>query len=139
MTGGAIGQGIPVATGAALACPERKVVSLEGDGSAMYTIQALWTQARENLNVTTIVFANRSYAILAAELLRVAEAIPSARTGGLIDLGKPNVDWVSLARGMGVEGERVDSLEGLHKSLESSLRTNGPRLIEALMPKAPRG
>lgn len=135
LTGGAIGQGVPTATGAALACPDRKVVTLQGDGGGMYTIQALWTQARERLDVTTIVFANRSYAILGMELQRMAGVQPSARTGGLIDLGNPNLDWVSLARGLGVEGERVDSLEGLHASLASALAARGPRLIEVLMPK----
>jgi acetolactate synthase-1/2/3 large subunit len=138
LTGGAIGQGVPVATGAALACPNRKVVSLQGDGGGMYTIQALWTQARERLDVTTVVFANRSYAILGMELLRMAQAQPSSRTGGLIDLGNPNIDWVSLARGLGVDGERVDSLEGLHASLEASFGARGPRLIEVLMPKPER-
>jgi acetolactate synthase I/II/III large subunit len=130
LTGGAIGQGIPVATGAALACPDRKVISLQADGSAMYTVQALWTQAREKLDVTTIVFANRSYAILGMELARMANAKPSARTGGLIDLGNPAIDWVLLARSMGVEGERVTSLRDLQEKLSASLRASGPRLLE---------
>jgi len=130
LTGGAIGQGIPVATGAALACPDRKVISLQGDGSGMYTIQALWTQAREKLDVTTIVFANRSYAILGMELGRMANAKPSARTGGLIDIGNPAIDWVGLARSMGVEGERVTSLRDLQQKLAASLRVPGPRLLE---------
>ena len=130
LTGGAIGQGIPVATGAALACPDRKVISLQGDGSGMYTVQALWTQAREKLDVTTIVFANRSYAILGMELGRMANAKPSTRTGGLIDIGNPVIDWVGLARSMGVEGERVSSLRDLQQKLAASVRASGPRLLE---------
>lgn len=130
LTGGSIGQGVPVATGAAIACPDRKVVSLQGDGSGMYTIQALWTQARERLDVVTLVFANRSYAILGVELKRMADAAPTARTAGLIDLANPAIDWVSLAKGLGVEGERVSSLESLHAALENALRAKGPRLIE---------
>jgi acetolactate synthase-1/2/3 large subunit len=138
LTGGAIGQGVPVATGAALACPDRKVITLEGDGSGMYTIQALWTQAREKLDVTTIVFANRSYAILGMELSRMANAMPSDRTRGLIDLGNPEVDWVSLARGLGVEGERVTSLRDLEQKLASALRERGPRLLEVPISARPR-
>ena len=130
LTGGAIGQGVPVATGAALACPDRKVVTLEGDGSGMYTIQALWTQAREKLDVTTIVFANKSYAILAMELGRMANAMPSDRTRGLISLGDPDLDWVSIARGMGVQGERVVSLRDLEEKLAAAMRERGPRLLE---------
>lgn len=134
LTGGAIGQGMPVATGAAIACPGRKVVSLQGDGAGMYTLQALWTQAREKLDVTTIVFANGSYAILGIELQRMAGASPTDRTAGLIDLGNPDLDWVSLARGMGVEGERVTSTRELHTKLEAALRGRGPRLLEVRLP-----
>jgi acetolactate synthase-1/2/3 large subunit len=130
LTGGAIGQGIPVATGAALACPDRKVVTLEGDGSGMYTVQALWTQAREKLDVTTIVFANRSYAILGMELGRMANATPSDRTRGLIDIGNPDLDWVSLARGMGVEGDRVTSLRDFEQKFAAAMKSRGPRLLE---------
>jgi acetolactate synthase-1/2/3 large subunit len=128
--GGSIGIGMPLATGAALACPDRKVVSLQADGAGMYTLQALWTQAREKLDVVTIVFANRKYAILGLELERMAGAKPSVRTAGMIDLANPELDWVSLARGMGVEGERAGSLEDLRKKLANALRTRGPRLLE---------
>jgi acetolactate synthase I/II/III large subunit len=130
LTGGAIGQGLPVATGAALACPDRRVVALQADGSGMYTLQALWTQAREQLDVTTIVFANRKYAILGMELERMAGARPSERTAGLISIGNPDLDWVALARGMGVEAERVESLGDLREKLSAALRSRGPRLIE---------
>ena len=134
LTGGAIGQGIPVATGAALACPDRKVISLQGDGSAMYTIQALWTQAREKLDVTTIIYSNRSYAILGMELARMANAKPSSRTRGLIDLSRPEIDWVLLARSMGVEAEHVTSTRDLQEKLSAALRGSGPRLLEVPIP-----
>src|SRR5207244_660151 len=117
LTGGAIGQGMPLATGAAVACPGRRVVSLEADGSAMYTLQSLWTQVREGLDVTTVIFNNRSYAILNLELSRVG-----ARTDGnaadLFDISRPPLDFVSLARGMGVEGTRAESADELVTALE---------------------
>ena len=106
-TGGAIGQGVPVATGVAVACPDRKVVCLEGDGSGMYTLQALWTQAREALDVTTLIFANRSYVILNIELARVGAGIPGPKALSMLDLHNPELDWVKLASGMGVEGGRL--------------------------------
>ncbi|MEA2626860.1 MAG: acetolactate synthase large subunit, partial [Candidatus Binatota bacterium] len=130
LTGGAIGQGLPVAAGAALACPDRKVVALQADGSAMYTLQALWTQAREKLDVTTILFSNRRYAILGMELRRMANAEPTGRTAGLIDLSHPDLDWVQLARGMGVEAEHVETLGGLRRAFAAAMRTPGPRLLE---------
>jgi acetolactate synthase-1/2/3 large subunit len=133
LTGGAIGQGMPVATGAAVACPDRKVVSLEADGSAMYTLQSLWTQARENLDVTTIIFDNRAYAILNLELSRVG-----ARTDGnaadQFDLSRPPIDFVALARGMGVGGTRVETAEEFVDALERSLNEPGPYLIDAIIP-----
>jgi acetolactate synthase I/II/III large subunit len=95
LTGGAIGQGIPVATGAAVACPDRKVVCLHGDGGAMYTLQALWTQAREGLDVTTVFFANRSYAILNIELARVGAGDPGPKAFSMLDLHNPELDWVN--------------------------------------------
>ncbi len=133
LTGGAIGQGMPVATGAAVACPDRKVLSLQADGSAMYTLQSLWTQARENLDVTTIIFDNRSYAILSLELSRVG-----ARTDGnaadLFDISRPPLDFVSLARGMGVEGTRAETADELVRALERALSEPGPHLIDAILP-----
>ncbi len=133
LTGGAIGQGPPCATGAALACPDRRVLSLQADGSGMYTLQALWTQARESLDVTTVVCANRSYRILQIELGRagIAEPGPSARA--LTDLTHPELDWCALARGMGVPGERVETAEELARALEASFREPGPRLVEAVL------
>jgi acetolactate synthase-1/2/3 large subunit len=129
LTGGAIGMGMPVATGAALACPDRRVLSAQADGSAMYTIQALWTQAREGLDVTTVLFSNRRYAILNMELERTGAA-PSEQAGRLFDLGRPDLDFVSLAKGMGVPGTRVESAEALTAAIEASYDESGPRLIE---------
>ena len=133
LTGGAIGQGLPVATGAAVACPDRKVLALEADGSAMYTLQSLWTQAREGLDVTTVIFNNRSYAILNLELSRVG-----ARTDGnaadLFDLSHPPLDFVALARGMGVDGTRAETAEEFTVALERALAEAGPHLIDAILP-----
>jgi acetolactate synthase I/II/III large subunit len=131
LTGGAIGQGLPVATGAAIACPDRPVLSLEGDGSAMYTIQALWTQAREGLDVTTVILANRSYAILDFELSRVGAAARGAAAEQLFGLGRPDLDFVAIADGMGVPGRRVDDAQGFAAALREALAEPGPRLIEA--------
>jgi|HubBroStandDraft_1064217.scaffolds.fasta_scaffold18034_1 acetolactate synthase-1/2/3 large subunit len=132
LTGGSIGQGLPVATGAAVACPGRKVVCLEGDGSGMYTLQALWTQAREKLDVTTVIFANRSYVILNVELKRVgAERGPKAMS--VLDLHNPVLDWVSLAQGMGVEASRATTAEELAAQFASAMAARGPRLIEAVV------
>ena len=129
LTGGAIGMGMPAATGAALACPGRRVLNVESDGSAMYTIQALWTQARESLDVTTLLLSNRSYAILNLELQRTGAA-PSKQAEQLFDLGRPELDFVAIARGMGVPGERVEDGESLVRALGRSYAEPGPRLIE---------
>ncbi len=110
-TGGAIGQGLPAAVGAAIACPERKVISLEADGSGMYTLQALWTMARENLDVVTIVFANRSYAILHGELKQVGAGEPGRNARRMLDLDGPALDWAALAKGMGVDAVRTGDCE----------------------------
>jgi len=133
LTGGAIGQGLPLATGAAVACPDRKVVSLEADGSAMYTLQALWTQAREGLDVTTVIFNNRSYAILAMELGRVGAAAPGPRALDMFDLGRPPLDFVSLAQGMGVPASRAETAEEFTVQLERALAAPGPALVEAAL------
>jgi acetolactate synthase I/II/III large subunit len=133
LTGGAIGQGIPVATGAAVACPDKKVVCLQGDGSAMYTLQALWTQARESLDVTTLIFANRSYAILNIELARVGAGDPGPKAISMLDLHNPVLDWVKLASGMGVEASRATSVEEFAAQFESAMRNRGPRLIEVVV------
>jgi acetolactate synthase-1/2/3 large subunit len=133
-TGGAIGQGLPVATGAAVACPERRVVCVEADGSAMYTIQALWTQAREGLDVTTIVVSNRAYGILQIEMHRVDADPPGPAAAALLDLDRPTIDVVALARGFGVPAVSVTTLEELDAALRRSLTEPGPALIEAVMP-----
>ncbi|MCW5731060.1 MAG: acetolactate synthase large subunit [Alphaproteobacteria bacterium] len=133
LTGGSIGLGMPLATGAAVACPERKVINLEGDGSGMYTLQALWTQAREQLDVLTIVWSNRSYAILKGELMNVGAENPGRKALDMLSLGNPDLDWVSMARGMGVPGQRVDSMAGFIKAFRAGLAAHGPYLIEAVL------
>ncbi len=129
-TGGSIGLGMPLATGAAVACPERKVLCLSGDGSAMYTLQSLWTQAREGLDVTTVVFANRSYEILLGELAKVGAGNAGRTALDMLDLRRPDLDFVSLARGMGVPGTRAESVQGFAWALREGLETPGPYLVE---------
>jgi acetolactate synthase I/II/III large subunit len=136
LTGGAIGYGMPVATGAAVACPDRPVLSLEADGSAMYTLQALWTQARENLDVTTVIFNNRSYAILNMELRRVGVGQPGPKALDMLDLTRPDLDFAALARGMGVDAVRATTAEDFTAALERALAEPGPHLIDAVL--APR-
>jgi acetolactate synthase I/II/III large subunit len=134
LTGGAIGQGMPVATGAAVACPDRKVVSLEADGSALYTIQSLWTQARESLDVVTVLYNNRSYAVLNMELNRVGAESPGPKAKSLLDLSHPDVDFVSIAQGLGVPATRATTADEFSTQLAQALATPGPSLIEALVP-----
>ncbi|HEX8804234.1 MAG TPA: thiamine pyrophosphate-dependent enzyme, partial [Acidimicrobiales bacterium] len=134
LTGGAIGQGMPVATGAAVACPDRRVVSLQADGSALYTIQALWTQAREGLDVTTLVFNNRSYAVLNMELSRVGAAAGGPKARDLLDLSRPDIDFTALATGLGVPATRATTAEELADQLARSLAEPGPSLVEAVVP-----
>jgi acetolactate synthase-1/2/3 large subunit len=131
--GGSIGMGMPVATGAAIACPERKVVALEGDGSGMYTLQALWTQAREGLDVTTLVFANRSYAILRGELANVGAGNPGRKALDMLDIDRPALDWVGLARAMGVPGARAATMEEFNRRLAESIAASGPFLVEVVL------
>jgi acetolactate synthase-1/2/3 large subunit len=133
-TGGAIGLGLPVATGAAIAAPDRPVVCLQADGSAMYTIQALWTQAREGLDVTTVILSNRSYAILNLELARVGAGAGGPRAESLLELSSPDLDFLSLAQGMGVPATRATTAEELVVQLQHALRESGPHLIEAVLP-----
>ena len=128
--GGSIGYGMPVAIGAAIACPERKVIALEGDGSAMYTLQALWTMARESLAVTVLIFANGTYNILRGELTNVGVRNPGPRAVDMLSIGRPDLDWVALARGMGVEASRAETCDELAKALGAGLRAHGPYLIE---------
>ncbi len=134
LTGGSIGQGLPVATGAAIACPDRPVVSIEADGSAMYTLQALWTQAREGLDVTTVLISNRSYAILNLELDRVGAEEAGPRAQRLLDLSEPDLDFATLARGMGVEASVAETADDFTKQLERALGEPGPHLVEAIVP-----
>jgi acetolactate synthase-1/2/3 large subunit len=134
LCGGAIGQGLPVATGAAVACPDRKVICLEADGSAMYTLQALWTQARQGLDVTTVIFNNRSYAILNLELRRVGAEAAGPKALEMLDLSRPDLDFVSLARGMGVDAARANSAEEFNALFQRAMAEPGPHLIEAVLP-----
>jgi acetolactate synthase-1/2/3 large subunit len=133
LTGGAIGQGMPLATGAAVACPSRKVLSLEADGSAMYTAQALWTQARQKLDVTTVIFSNRSYAILNLELARVGATPPGPRALSMLDLSNPTLDFVSLARALGVRAARAETAEAFTQHFRAAMAEPGPCLIEAAL------
>ena len=133
LTGGAIGQGLPCATGAAVACPDRRAIAYQADGSGMYTIQALWTQARESLNVTTVLCNNRSYRILQVELARAGVTEPGRKARSLTDLSNPDIEWTSLARGLGVPAVRVESAEALTRELERSFATPGPALIEMIL------
>jgi acetolactate synthase I/II/III large subunit len=131
--GGAIGLGPPCATGAAIACPDRTVITLQADGSAMYTLQALWTQAREGLNVKTIICNNLGYRILGIELMRAGAKEVGKQAQSLMGLTQPAIDWVSLAKGMGVPGVRVETVEDLEREFERTLAEAGPQLIEAIL------
>ncbi len=134
LTGGAIGDGLPVALGAATACPDRPVLCLESDGSAMYTISALWTMAREQANITTILLNNASYAVLNMELNRVGAEAPGPRAKEMLDLHGPTPDFVSISTGMGVPATRATTAEELCEQMGAALATPGPALIEAIVP-----
>ena len=134
LTGGSIGFGLPNAVGAAIACPQRKVIALAGDGSAMYTIQALWTMAREKLDVSSIIFNNRSYAVLNVELQRVGAGGAGSKARAQLDLNQPQLDFVRLGEGMGVASRRASTTEEFLAAFEHALRTPGPHLIEAVVP-----
>lgn len=131
--GGSIGYGLPVALGASIACPGRRVVALVGDGSAFYTEQALWSMARENCDITVVIYANRTYAILQGEWRNMGAGTPGQGAKDLLNLDRPEPDWVSIARGHGVNAKRVDTAEALTAALESSYCTPGPTLIEAMI------
>jgi acetolactate synthase-1/2/3 large subunit len=131
-TGGSIGYALPCAAGAAIACPDRKVIVLESDGSGMYTPQALWTHAREQLNILTVVFANHTYQILRDEMSNVG-ATPGAKAGPLMDIGSPRIDWVALARTFGLEAFRARTTDELLQHLQAGLATDGPALIEVAL------
>jgi acetolactate synthase-1/2/3 large subunit len=133
LTGGAIGQGLPVAVGAALACPDRKVVAFQADGSAMYTLQALWTMAREGLDVTVVLCANHKYSILQFELFRAGITEPGPQARALTDLGSPELDFTALASGLGVAASRAATADQLVAQLQEALASPGPQLIEAVL------
>ena len=134
LTGGAIGDGLPMALGAAVACPDRPVIGVQADGSAMYTISALWTHAREGLDVTTVLFNNSAYAILRGELAQVGVSGYGERARRLLDLGGPELDFTALARGMGVPAVRVRTAEEMADALRRAGAEPGPHLVEAMVP-----
>ncbi|ART47427.1 acetolactate synthase large subunit [Acidovorax carolinensis] len=139
LTGGAIGQGLPNAIGAAIACPTRPVLALIGDGTAMYTLQALWTMAREKLNVVSVIFNNASYSVLNVELERVGAEKVGAKARSQLDLTGPVIHFAQLAQGMGVHGVRTTTAEEFVRALEHALATPGPHLIEAMVPQSLSG
>lgn len=134
LTGGAIGDGLPVALGAAVACPDRKVIALEADGSAMYTLQSWWTMAREDLDVVTVVFNNRSYAVLNMELDRVGAEAGGPKAKAMLDLHNPDLAFVALATGMGLRATRATTAEEFNEQLAAALAARGPSVIEAVVP-----
>ncbi|MGY1914444.1 acetolactate synthase large subunit [Blastococcus sp. SYSU DS0973] len=133
LTGGAIGDGLPMALGAAVACPDRPVIGIQADGSAMYTISSLWSYAREQADITTIICDNGSYAILQHELSRVGAANDGERAARLLDLGGPRLDFVSIAQGMGVPATRATTADELAEQLQGALAEPGPHLIDAVL------
>jgi acetolactate synthase-1/2/3 large subunit len=133
LTGGSIGQGLPLAVGAALAAPDRKVVCPHGDGGAAYTMQALWSMARENLDITVVIYANRSYAILNIELQRVGATGAGAKALSMLDLHNPEMNWVKIAEGLGVEASRATTCEEFAAQYGSAMKHQGPRLIEVMI------
>jgi acetolactate synthase-1/2/3 large subunit len=136
LTGGAIGQGLPVAVGAAIACPDRPVIALEADGSALYTIQSLWTMAREQLDVTVVIFNNRTYGILSNELARIGARQAGPKAKAQLNLADPDLDFVKLGTGLGIASRRVDTAEQLTGVLDQAIADPGPHLIEVVIPAA---
>jgi acetolactate synthase-1/2/3 large subunit len=132
VTGGSIGQGLPVAVGAAVACPHRKVIAMEADGSAMYTLQALWTMARERLDVTVVIYNNRRYRILDVEMRRTGANGFGPVANDMIDIGRPDLDFVKLSEGLGVPATRAATAGELADQFALAMRERGPRLIEAV-------
>jgi acetolactate synthase-1/2/3 large subunit len=133
LTGGSIGMGPACAVGAAIACPDRTVINFQGDGSAMYTVQSLWTQAREQLHVITLVCANHSYRILQIESSRAGVSTPRPQALSLTELDRPRLDWVQIAQGMGVPASRAESAESLQRALSRAIGEPGPHLIEVVL------
>jgi acetolactate synthase-1/2/3 large subunit len=136
LTGGAIGWGLPAAVGAAIACPDRKVLCLEGDGSAMYTIQSLWTMAREHLDVTVVIFNNAKYSVLEMEFARTGArgGKPGPNAASVLDIGSPVMDFVAMATGMGVQASRATTAEEFNEQFAAAMNAKGPRLIDAVVP-----
>jgi acetolactate synthase-1/2/3 large subunit len=133
ITGGAIGQGLPVALGAALACPNRKVIALEADGSGMYTLQSLWTMARERLDVLTVILANRRYRILDIEMQRTGAGEMGPMANDMVDIGRPDLDWVKLSEGLGVPATRATTADEFVTQFRAAVNQAGPALIEAVL------
>ncbi len=133
ITGGAIGLGPALSLGAAVACPDRPVIGLQADGSGLYTVQALWSQAREATNVTTVICSNRRYKILEMEMQRAGVNRPGEQAAAMTSLDKPPIDWVSLARGFGVPAVAAETAEDLAEAFRDALAEPGPRLIEAVL------
>ena len=133
LTGGAIGQGLPLAVGAAIACPDQKVIALQADGSGMYTVQALWTMVREQLDVTVVLLNNRSYAILNIELSRVGVEQPGPTALSLLDLSNPDLEWTDIARGMGMQAVKVETVAALDQAFANAMAQSGPSLIEVML------
>ncbi len=133
LTGGSIGYGLPTSIGAAVACPERKVICLHGDGGAMYTIQSLWTMARENLDICIVIFANRKYQILQIELARVGAQSMNKKTLDMLDLSNPDLDFVKMSEGMGVRAARATTADEFNKLFETAMKEKGPMLIETML------
>ena len=132
-TGGAIGIAMPLAVGAAIACPDRRVLCLSADGSGMYTLQALWTMARESLDITTVIFANRTYAILQGEFANLGAGAVGPSASGMLEIGRPDLDWTAMAKGMGLPAVRVTTLEAFAKALQGGFGAGGPSLIEVML------
>ena len=133
VTGGSIGQGLPVAVGAAIACPGRKIINPESDGSAMYTIQSLWTMAREQLDVTTIMFNNRAYRILQGEMKSVGMTVAGPKADAMLRIDQPTLDFVQLAQGMGVPASRATTLDEFNAAMVRAMQSQGPKLIEVIV------
>ena len=133
LTGGAIGQGLPLAIGAAIACPNQKVLALEADGSGMYTVQALWTMVREAIDITVMLLNNGSYAILNIELQRVGVQEPGPTALSLLDLTNPEINWTDIAQGMGMQATRVTTVAALDAAVAEAMSNKGPALIEVIL------
>lgn len=133
IAGGSIGQGLPVSFGASIACPDRKVVAFQADGSAMYTVQTLWSMAREKTDVTVVLLNNSSYAILNVELQRLQAGAPTAKTLSMLDLSNPVIDWCSIAKGMDVPATRAHTVKEFSTQFSAAMATRGPRLIEVML------